>query len=186
MRNGGHLSVAICAMTVILRICLMQIGSWKSTMMDLGNSMIRQYLEMWVDLEKSQSQHSDRVSIHNFVLVNGQSFPTTPDTFSGPRMEAKMCFMNATHLALAKSAMIYCEGYVEIYGIAINHAWCVSQQGKVIDPTMTQEPNDRIGEYYGIPFKTDYLQKSIVKNGYYGLLGFPEAKKTLLPLLKGT
>lgn len=123
--------------------------------------------------------------LHKFLLANGQAFDTTPTTWDGPRMQQGMCFMNATHMVLEHPDLTYCEGLVTVYGISIDHAWVIDKAGKVIDPTLTKAPGERLGEYWGVPFKTEYLRKSIYKNGVYGLLGWPYAKKTCETLFEG-
>lgn len=121
-----------------------------------------------------------------FMLENGRDFVIGPDTFTGKRGEAKQCFMNATHLAQVNPALTYVEGKVSMFGIAIDHAWCATADGIVVDPTL--EPAkadgtfDRIGGYYGVPLQTDYVIKACLKNGVYGLLDYVAAHKTL-PML---
>lgn len=138
--------------------------------------MIKEYVEMAAGMGSL---------MHKFLLANGQSFETTPHTWDGPRMEQGMCFMNATHMALANESYTYCEGLVTVYGVCIDHAWVIDRNNKVIDPTIVKEPNERIGEYFGVAFDKDYLRKSIQKNNVYGLLGWPYAKKTCVPLFEG-
>lgn len=89
--------------------------------------------------------------------------------------------MNATLKALAED-LTYCEGYMTVYNIPIHHGWCVTREGKVIDPTIDGETG-RVGEYFGIPFTRDYLLKASRLNKVYGILGF--MSKTQRQLLDG-
>lgn len=118
----------------------------------------------------------------NFILTNGMKFKIWHGTFEGTRRKRGLCFMNATHLAFENRDFIYCEGYMTTYDIPIEHAWCSTKDGLVVDPTIDNH-NARIGEYFGVPFKYEYLRKTIFKNGVYSLLGYEN--KTLRPLLDG-
>jgi hypothetical protein len=95
--------------------------------------------------------------------------------------------MNASHLALADTSLTYVEGTIAIHGVPIQHAWCADSDGVVVDPTLAPAIADqsyaRIGGYYGVPFRTDYLLKASATNGYYGLLDF-RAQKTLPKLIE--
>jgi hypothetical protein len=123
-----------------------------------------------------------------FMLENARNYAIGPQTFSGPRGEAKACFKNATHLALENPSLTYVEGKVGVL-TPVDHAWCITPDGVVVDPTLdkgnkgiTDGTYDRITEYYGVPFHTDYLRKAIMKNGNYGLLDGYCARHTL-PIL---
>ena len=89
--------------------------------------------------------------------------------------------MNATMLALA-SDLTYVEGQISVYGIPIEHAWCVNADGVVIDPTL--KPDKDVGDYFGVPFLTDYVSKAVLRNGVYGLLDIMGAHKTLPKLIE--
>jgi hypothetical protein len=111
-----------------------------------------------------------------FMLQYGRDYAIGPHTFSLPRGEPKQCFMNATHLALELPHLTYVEGKIAMMGIPIEHAWCIDEEGVVVDPTLApgikDGSYDRISDYFGVPFRTDYLRKAIFRNKHYGLLGF--------------
>jgi hypothetical protein len=125
--------------------------------------------------------------LNDFLLTNGRDYQIGPDTFAGPRGEVHGCYKNATHLALEDDALTYVEGKVATCGIAIDHAWCVTADGMVIDPTLEPARADdtfaRVGGYFGVPFRTDYLHKAILANGHYGLLDIMSAPLTLPQLV---
>ena len=94
--------------------------------------------------------------------------------------------MNATHLAL-NEGLTYVEGKIQLYGVVIDHAWCVGEDGIVIDPTLTTGPDGTmhcVGNYFGIPFITAYVQKACLKNKVYGLLDGYGSRKTLPKLIE--
>jgi hypothetical protein len=117
----------------------------------------------------------------DFVLANGRDYAIGPNTFDGPRGTPKECFANAAHLALRDRSLTYVEGKITCHGIPIDHAWCVDANGIVVDPTI-DTPKGRISDYFGVPFRTDYLIKAMLANKVYGLLGW--FCKTLEPLLE--
>lgn len=117
-----------------------------------------------------------------FILEHGKQFEFDTSTFKGRRGKQGMCYMNATHKALAKPDLTYCEGYLLICGVPVHHAWCVNEHGMVIDPTIDNN-NGRVMEYYGVPFTRDYLCEALSQNEVYGLLGY--LSTTFRPLVEG-
>jgi hypothetical protein len=98
---------------------------------------------------------------YRFVLANGRAFGTDQNTFKGRRMAAKQCFRNAARLHWEKPGLVYCEGFVDAGGFPIHHAWCVTDAGMVIEPTLSRKLLDgserALTIYFGVPFKSDYL-----------------------------
>jgi hypothetical protein len=43
---------------------------------------------------------------------------------------------------------------------------------------------DQIGDYFGVPFRTDYVRKASLRNGVYGLLEIMTATETLTKLIE--
>ena len=121
-----------------------------------------------------------------FMLENGRDYTIDPDSFAGPRGTPRACFMNAAMLAFENPALTYVEGKISCCLIPIDHAWCVDQSGIVVDPTLT--PNADAGGtldisgYFGVPFKTEYVRRAVIKNRRWGLLDIMSARKTM-PLL---
>ena len=123
-----------------------------------------------------------------FMLDYGREYTIGPDSFAGPRGVAKACFMNATNLAIGNPDLTYVEGKVSIYGVPIEHAWCATADGIVVDPTMEAAMADgtyaRISDYFGVPFRTDYVRKAALTNRVYGLLDLFHAPKTMPKLVE--
>jgi hypothetical protein len=123
-----------------------------------------------------------------FKLQNARDYAIGPHSYSLPRGEPKQCYMNATHLALELPHLTYVEGNISMMGIPIEHAWCVDEEGAVVDPTIAPGLKDgsfdRVSDYFGIPFRTDYVRKASLRNGVYGMLDYVNAQETLTKLIE--
>ena len=117
-----------------------------------------------------------------FMLNHGRDYAIGPETFAGPRDPQGQCYRNAALLAFRDDAMTYVEGNVSVHTVPISHAWCINADGIVIDPTIT--PDVEIGDYFGVPFRTDYVRKACLHNRFYGLLDIFSARKTLPKLIE--
>jgi hypothetical protein len=113
-----------------------------------------------------------------FMLTHGRDYQIGPDTYKGRRGARKQCFMNAAKLALRNSKLTYVEGKVACYGLPIDHAWCVTDDGFVVDPTVRNGDDGHISDYFGVPFHVSYLAAAIRENNSYGLLDYFYANKT--------
>ena len=102
----------------------------------------------------------------NFIITHGRPYGTDDKTFSGRRGKKHCCYMNAGRIAMADATLTYVEGYATVCGVPIEHAWTVTETGVVRDPTVKA---GSVEEYFGVPFKTDYLRRTIVKTGVWGL-----------------
>jgi len=73
-------------------------------------------------------------------------------------------------ILLPGDKLIYCEGFATGV-IPVHHAWLL-YDNQVIDPTWDhmKEINDRKPEYFGIPFKLEYVAKTIRETEYYSVL----------------
>jgi hypothetical protein len=124
----------------------------------------------------------------SFYLAHGRDYAIGPNSFAGPREPAGKCYMNASLAVFNDDDLTYVEGKVFIHGVPIEHAWCATADGSVIDPTLTGSDDDGsfdyIKDYFGVPFRTDYVRKACLRNGYYGLLGIFNARKTLPKLVE--
>lgn len=108
-----------------------------------------------------------------FVVKYGRNFP-------GPFQKTKRgvikeCFKNALDLSIRED-LIYVEGY-SFHILPILHAWCVDHAGRIYDPTWKEPGN----EYFGVPFRTDFVLKIVLEAGCYGVIdrwemGFPALK----------
>lgn len=100
-------------------------------------------------------------SVAHFVLRHGQPFdemapPTSVPTWA---QVPHGCFANCLRLADFSRSLTYVEGFAVIAGCRyeIDHAWCVDDLGRVLDPTWKQ-PGDG---YFGVPFATSYVRRRL-------------------------
>lgn len=130
------------------------------------NAEIKQYLETIVKFQREsahagQRAHADK-SQHAFILKHGRAMPFGRTEIAGP---IQQCYSNAFNAAMSNPDLTYCEGYTESCGIPIEHAWCIDRRGKVIETTIRdREPRG----YFGVPIRTDYLRKAIIKKKQHG------------------
>jgi hypothetical protein len=111
------------------------------------------------------------------LLFNAVALPET--VARGRKQE---CFANATQLALEnRDRYVYVEGYAfSTVGLVTSHAWCVTREGDVIDPTW-DAPEDCA--YLGIPFSEDFLTEQMQQTGVYGVFGeMPTIKLLATPV----
>lgn len=127
-------------------------------------SQIEQYLEFMAKAGHHYSQ---------FLLKHGRAWGTGPQTYAGERDEAKMCFSNAGSRVIEDDKLTYVEGFATSFGVPIEHAWMVDEDGIVIDPTWwLSERDTEPHEYYGVAFSTEYLKERILETGYWGILDY--------------
>ena len=146
-------------------------------------SELRQYLEA----QKSAFHSLGPNPLLDFMLKHGRDYPIGPHSFSLPRRKQGQCYMNASNLAFDLPHLTYVEGKVALYGVGIDHAWCVDEEGVVVDPTLDLDKDgkmDRIGGYFGVPFRTDYVRKAAIINRVYGLLDPYYNEKTIFRLVE--
>ena len=116
-------------------------------------------------------------SPYEFLIAYGKEYSQRiPSPWRG---EPKACYYNARKLARqanrGRSVLRYCEGYAcsNKLGLPLAHAWCVDQEGRVIDPTWDENPEGETGaDYFGIALRMKTVaQCSPAKKGCYAVLG---------------
>ena len=138
---------------------------------------IRSYLGMWRELrDRTGAKGADgMIMTADYILENADVFAgrVLPSEY---RMgEIKMCFKNAAELALADPSLTYHEGYaVGRAGIPVLHAWCVDEDGGVVDPTWPTDGADPTEwTYLGCGFQTDFVCRVLVEKETWGVLDSP-------------
>jgi hypothetical protein len=108
--------------------------------------------------------------VADFYLLLGREWPSGPvPSLKIRRGVKKQCYQNAMKLAQSSpDTLAYCEGYALPKGLfPVHHAWCVTQEGVVVDPTWDTPGS----HYFGIALDTEFCWEWMVKTGYWGLLG---------------
>lgn len=115
---------------------------------------------------QAQASFGHRPSI--MLLEHGRFFKAAALPTQYEQGVAKQCFGNAGRLVAIQHAPItYVEGLALKPGLfPMEHAWCVDDEGRVIDPTW-DAPDACI--YFGIPIKESYLSAFIQNSGRWGL-----------------
>ena len=125
-------------------------------------------------------RRADEIAISEFILRHGRVFEWKPFPAQLTRGAPRQCYLNATLLAFRSAGYIYVEGYAVApnLGMPVEHAWCITAlRGVVVDPTWESG-----SDYFGVPFRTEYLRRVVRTRRSYGVLYNPEMK---FPLLRG-
>ena len=87
----------------------------------------------------------------------------------------KECFTNCARIALADPDLTYYEGF-GLGFIVTEHAWLVTPDGRVLDPTWALKPDANGTDYYGIAVPVKYLLR---KENWYEPGWLPVVKTAL-------
>jgi hypothetical protein len=137
-------------------------------------SAITQYLEFTTNFRKLHIPSPDfkYSCFEDFVLNVGQPFINYIKRPKWVRKGViKQCFKNCFDEVLRyPDKLTYCEGYATGV-IPVHHAWCLTKDGEVIDPTWDgRDIGNKNIEYFGVPFKRSYILKVALETGYYGAI----------------
>lgn len=89
-------------------------------------------------------------SLEAFVLRHGTEFTPAPLDRHTSRGAPRRARLNALELCSGRKGLRYCEGYA-LRIIPILHAWCVDENGVVVDPTL----DDAATAYFGLPIAAE-------------------------------
>jgi hypothetical protein len=118
--------------------------------------------------EMGRSSPGDPENIHHFLLRRARRFEWRALPADVAKQPDKECYSNALDLATLRD-LTYCEGFAHNSLIPVLHAWCVTDEGVVIDPTW-QEHEDRTPEYLGLTFDTTKVITHLLRQKYHGVL----------------
>lgn len=109
--------------------------------------------------QDGQKIWGDPAPVYDFLLEFGQEWNGThwkDFRGSGYRMrKPNHCFENAFRAA-DRYGLLYCEGYATTGILPVHHAWCLDDQGRVVDFTWRADKAGRAPQdewhYFGITF----------------------------------
>ena len=106
--------------------------------------------------------------LYVYVLHRGRLFDAGELPATVRRGTSGQCFQNAAELVMKEpEKYAYVEGYA--MGIMpVHHAWCVTRDGSVIDPTWT---DSKESAYFGIPMNMRFVAETVLNNGVWGVFG---------------
>ncbi len=133
---------------------------------------VREFLEAMRDLTVKAAAnwgHSEQEGFlyqtyEDLLLTEGQEWKGAEARVEilGPM---KNCYGNAGTAALSRDGWSYVEGYATSF-MPIHHAWCLDQDGVVVETTWP-EPAE---EYLGIIIPLPRLRQSLLETGYTGVM----------------
>jgi hypothetical protein len=155
-------------------------SSTHSTPKTPADKELKTYLQTITKMRgKSESMQGWKYTSIEDMLVQEGKFFTPPATSALPdgvhKGPNKNCYGNAANLAIENPSYTYVEGFAmtNLVPFPFGHAWVVDNNGAVIDNTW-ETPGT---SYFGIPFTTDYLLKTLDKRQVYGMIpDYPEKK----------
>jgi len=120
-------------------------------------------LEKYLQAEASMHSVGAR-----FILAAGRKYDNRLLQHRFGRGMLQACYRNACDLALAHPGeLTYCEGRALSCGIIpIEHAWCVTPDGEVVDTTWSEDECS----YFGVCFDTEWLHGWVESRPRYGVM----------------
>ena len=126
-----------------------------------------------------ETSHWTHTSEADFILKNGRSFKFAA-VQRGFRMGRPSECATPRHFLRKPDMYMYVEGYAVNRWMtmhAVAHAWCIGLDNLVVDPTW-----DEGAEYFGVPFRHDYLRRVLKARRDYRLIDNAEMD---FPLVTG-
>lgn len=111
-------------------------------------------------------------SMYGLLQAHGRPFDS-PKIKKMRHCLPQRCFNNALMAMTSRYDLTYCEGYA-MGPIPLHHAWCLDQQGRVLELTW-KTPGTA---YFGLAFDRDYVCDHAVKTGYPSILDNMNPRKS--------
>ncbi|MFT3815623.1 MAG: hypothetical protein QM740_20040 [Acidovorax sp.] len=118
-------------------------------------------IERQLQLEASFGQLGAKLT-----LVAGQAQANVAAQHDFPRGPAKQCYRNAAQLAMDFPELTYVEGVAQGGSLLIPHAWCIDEEGRVVEVTWPDPGH----AYWGAAYDTEFLIFWTLKQKTWGVL----------------
>jgi hypothetical protein len=114
---------------------------------------------------------SNAPEVLRYVAAYGEEHKAAPLPDGVQRGIPKECYKNASLLVLERSDLTYAEGFAQVGslpGLTFQHAWAVTKDGTVVDPTWDDPENSK---YFGVRYERKAYLQYLYKAKLYGVLG---------------
>lgn len=135
------------------------------------------YLRNIATLTNNNNPEFKYKNIHDFIVQEGIPYVEHSEATVTKGRQGN-CFGNAFELAIKNKNYTYVEGVAYSDVIPLDHAWILDEKNKVIETTWQQFAFC----YIGVPFPTNYIIKTVLKEKRYGIL---DRYQSHWPLLTG-
>lgn len=136
-----------------------------------GGEQMRSYVTQLAGTGDPWQPDRSKAGLPNFVWFrdHGKVYEIDDKTLIGGKPH--MCYMNTFNAVMnhPERDLTYVEGFVNVHGVPVHHAWAVTKDGKVRDYTIKEKDRDIVRGYYGVPIKNNFVSISALKTGLYGV-----------------
>lgn len=112
------------------------------------------------------------------LLRHAREYRARPYTYHTHASHTDRCFDAAFAMARREpETLYYCEGFLRAQEgrLVLAHGWCMTKEGRIVDPTMYAHQHEKGLTYLGLPIKLKYVEEWHKEVGFVGLLdGHPE------------
>lgn len=149
-----------------------------------AEGICRMHHDAMKDFEAMRSENVLVTGLEAWLVEAGAiAYEHTPRPDSLDRMTPNECFKNAYDLAMRDDRYHYVEGncVVTELPLLVEHAWCVTDDGTVVDPTLPEDDPEvnAMTSYFGIQVDLKIVNKSLIEYGVYGILDRPLARELI-------
>lgn len=106
------------------------------------------------------------------LLQYGKRYKAEPYAYPATASLIDRCYDAAYAFARRDHRLLYCEGFLCYRGEekVLAHGWCMTRNGRIVDPTLHAHQQEDGLEYYGFPLNLHYVMAWCAAYGYLGLL----------------
>lgn len=146
--------------------------------MSQTEAQMREYLEFHANFNR---EHAPKDIMYagpeDWLLKHGKPMQTSSRArpVGIRKLANKLCYSN-TYRRAVEHNWRYCEGYAHGSVIPVWHAWCLDDNGFVVETTWKETGS----AYLGVVLPEDLLHEVMMETRYYGLFQNMDAMEKLL------